>query len=99
MITTENQSKLLQDCLMYFLKSDDTFMSKQNRALLFVDTWNGIESDLKEPSLAIPLEALSLQSPKLRLESIQPFFRCLVGVILRMSYSILLKTLKVPQKR
>lgn len=42
MITTENQSKLLQDCLMYFLKSDDTFMSKQNRALLFVDTWNRI---------------------------------------------------------
>lgn len=42
MITTETQSKLLQDCLMYFLKSDDTFMSKQNRALLFVDTWNRI---------------------------------------------------------
>ena len=45
MITTELHRKLLQDCLMYFLKNDDKFMTKQNRALLFVDTWNRIRPE------------------------------------------------------
>ena len=42
MMTTESQASLLKYCLMYFLKYNDDTMSKQNRALLFVDMWNRI---------------------------------------------------------
>ena len=41
-MTTENQASLLESCLMYFLKDNDDTMSKQNRALLFVDMLNRI---------------------------------------------------------
>lgn len=38
-----NDLKILRDCLTYFLGENDRSMSKQNRALLFVDMWSRVK--------------------------------------------------------